>query len=194
MALREKQQITLEAYLALETSTREKSEYFRGEVFAMGGASAAHNSIVANTVGEIRAALRSTPCRVFPSDLRVKVSTSGLHTYPDAVVVCGAPSFEQPGDTLLNPTLIVEVLSESTEAYDRGGKFEQYRKLASLSGYLLIAQDRVLVELFTCQHDDRWLLASASDRSQSIVLEPIGCTLAIGELYLNVDFSASGSG
>jgi Uma2 family endonuclease len=186
MSVQPKTHYTVQEYLQLEESTREKHELFQGEIFAMGGASEAHNLIVGNVLAELRQKLRSKPCRVYPSDLRVKVDRSGLYTYPDVVVVCGQPRFEQPGESLLNPTLLVEVLSDSSEAYDRGKKSEQYRTLASLTDYLLIAQDRVLVEHYSRQPEDRWLLHAASRLDDSIAIASLDCTLPLAEVYFNL--------
>jgi Uma2 family endonuclease len=186
MAIQPNKQYTLDEYFELERTVREKHEFFRGEVFAMGGASEAHNLIVANVLGEMRQYLRGKPCRVYPSDMRVKVSLSGLYTYPDVVVVCGQPQIEPPGDTLLNPTLLVEVLSESSEAYDRGKKSEQYRTLASLTDYLLIAQDRALVEHYSRQSGERWLLHATNQLQDVVAIASLGCELPLSEVYLNV--------
>lgn len=187
MSLQPKTHYTLEEYLALERSTRTRHEYFRGEVFAMGGASEPHNLIVANVLGELRQHLKGKPCRVYPSDLRVRITATGLYTYPDVVVVCGQPQLEKPGDTLLNPTLVVEVLSDATEAYDRGKKSEQYRSLPSLADYLLVAQDRVLVEHYSRQPGDLWLLRAASRLSDRVAVDALGCELPLTEIYLNVE-------
>lgn len=186
MSLQPRTRYTVEEYLSLEASTREKHEYLDGEVFAMGGASEAHNVIVGNVLGELRQQLKGKPCRVYPSDLRVKVSSTGLYTYPDVIVVCGRSELEQPGDTLLNPNVIVEVLSESSEAYDRGKKFEQYRSLASLTDYLLVAQDKPLVEHYARQSEGRWLLVVANRTVDSMEIASIGCTLALSEVCSNV--------
>ena len=177
---------TLEEYLELERSTREKQEFFRGEIFAMGGASEAHNLIVGNVLARLHQLLRGKPCRVYPSDMRVKVSPTGLYTYQDIVVVCGQPQFEPPGETLLNPTLLVEVLSESSEAYDRGKKSEQYRTLSALTDYLLIAQDRALVEHYSRQPGDRWLLHAANRLEDTVAIASLGCELPLSEVYFNV--------
>jgi Uma2 family endonuclease len=193
MPVQRKTHYTLEEYLELERSTREKHEFFRGEIFAMGGASEAHNLIVANVLGEMRQHLRGKPCRVYPSDMRVKVSPSGLYTYPDVVIVCGQPQFEQPGETLINPTVLVEVLSDSSEAYDRGKKSEQYRTLSTLTDYLLIAQDRVLVEHYSRQAGERWLLQAASRLQDSIAIASLGCELSLPEVYFNVTDLGSAS-
>src|SRR5215475_2138813 len=138
-----RQRYTPEEYLALERQARCKSGYYAGEILPMAGASRWHNLIVANIVGELSLQLKGRFCTTYPSDMRVKVSATGLYTYPDVTVICGEPRFEDnQQDTLLNPTLIVEVLSESTEAYDRGGKFAHYRKLPSLMEYVLITQTK----------------------------------------------------
>ena len=186
MSVQPKTHYTMEEYLELERSTHEKHELFHGEVFAMGGASEAHNLIVGNVLARLHPLLRGRPCRVYPSDMRVKVTPTGLYTYPDVVVVCDPPQIEQPGDTLLNPILLVEVLSESSEAYDRGKKSEQYRTLPSLTDYLLIAQDRVLVEHYSRQPGDRWLLHAANRLDDSISIASLGCVLPLSEVYFNV--------
>jgi Uma2 family endonuclease len=132
-------------YLALERSSREKHEYCDGEVFAMAGASREHNLIVANVVGELRAALRHRPCEVYPSDMRLKVPAAGTYSYPDASALCGSAEFEDAEvDTLLNPAVIVDVLSESTEDYDRGTKFKNYRSIPSFREYVVVSQTEVL--------------------------------------------------
>lgn len=177
---------TLDDYLALERATHEKREFFRGEVFAMGGASEPHNLIVGNVLATLHERLRGKPCRVYPSDLRVKIPSTGLYTYPDVVVVCGETQLEQPGDTLLNPTLLVEVLSDSSEAYDRGKKSEHYRALPSLTDYLLVAQDRVLVEHYSRQPGDLWLLHAVNRLDASMAIPSLHCELALTEVYLNV--------
>ncbi len=179
---------TPEEYLALERQAQCKSEYYAGEIFAMAGASRWHNLIVANVVGELRAQLKGRPCTTYPSDMRVKVSATGLYTYPDVIVVCGEAEFEDnQQDTLLNPTLIVEVLSDSTEAYDRGGKFAHYRKLPSLMEYVLIAQTKPHIEHYVRQPDNRWLLSEADSLSDTVHLPSIDCRLALAEVYDKVD-------
>lgn len=181
--------MTPEAYLIKERESDWKSEYFRGEVFAMGGASRAHVLIVTNVLTGLNTQLRSRPCEVYASDMRVKVSSSGLYTYPDVVVVCGAPDFEDRElDTLLNPGLITEVLSPTTEAYDRGAKFEQYRAVASLTDYLLIAQDRTLVEHFVRQPDNTWLLTAYNETNDAMMIASLDCRLTLGEIYEKVSF------
>jgi Uma2 family endonuclease len=179
---------TAEEYLALERQAECKSEYCAGDIFAMAGASRWHNLIVANVVRELSLQLKGRPCATYPSDMRVKISPTGLYTYPDITVVYGEAQFEDTQqDTLLNPTLIVEVLSESTEAYDRGGKFAHYRKLTSLIEYVLIAQTKPHVEHYVRQPDNRWLLAEADSLHQTLHLPSIDCHLVLAEVYDKVD-------
>src|SRR5690242_1556857 len=138
---------TPEEYLAHERQAEHKSEYIAGQIIAMSGASRAHNRISVNLLRVLSSQTLDGPCETYGSDLRVKVSARGMYTYPDVTVVCGRQEFEDAQvDTLLNPTLIVEILSPSTEAYDRGAKFGYYRALPSLREYLLVAQDQVLLE------------------------------------------------
>jgi Uma2 family endonuclease len=178
-------------YLAAERSSPTRHEFFDGEIFAMAGASFEHNKIVGNLVGELRTALRHRPCDVTPSDLRVKVPATGLYTYPDVTVLCGDPLFDDDArDTLLNPTAFVEVLSESTEGYDRGKKFRNYRSIATFREYVLVAQDGVSVERYTRGDDGVWSLHE-SGAGERLVLASIGCEIAVDEIYLKV-FPASG--
>jgi Uma2 family endonuclease len=159
-------------------------------MFAMAGARWAHNLILLNLASELRQQLRTRPCAVTSSDMRVRVNAKGLYTYPDVVVVCGEPRFlDERRDTLLNPTLIAEVLSESTEQYDRGRKFEHYRPLESLAEYLLVSSQRVSADLFTRQPDGRWMLTASSRLEDSLDLPSVGCHLALADLYEKVEFS-----
>ena len=179
---------TPEEYLALERKATQKSEYVNGQVFAMSGASRAHNLIAGNVYREISSQLKGRPCEAYVSDMRVKVSTTGLYSYPDVVAVCGEIRFDdEQKDTLLNPTVLVEVLSSSTEAYDRGEKFALYRRLESLQEYVLIAQDKVRVEHFVRQ-GDQWVLTEASNLDDTVHLASIGCRLALREVYDKVEF------
>ncbi|MDG4594949.1 MAG: Uma2 family endonuclease [Candidatus Contendobacter sp.] len=185
-----KPRLTPEDYLAIERGAEFKSEYFNGEIFAMAGASRAHNAIVLNIGSEIRRHLKHRPCKAYVNDLRVKVSPTGLYTYPDLMVVCGKEQFEDAHlDTLLNPTLIIEVLSASTEAYDRGRKFEHYRHLDSLVEYVLIAQHRPHVESYRRQPDHQWLLTECNGLNGTLRLQSIDCDLALAEVYDKVELS-----
>jgi Uma2 family endonuclease len=182
----EKRIWTAPEYLAWERVQPTKHEFFQGEIFAMAGATREHNLVVLNIGAELRNALRTKPCEVYPSDMRSKIPATGLYTYPDAIVVCGTPEFEdEVHDTLLNPKVLVEVLSGSSESYDRGKKFEQYRSIASLSEYILAAQDQVLVEHFSRQPDGSWLLREARAGGR-ITLPSIDCVIEVDEIYLKV--------
>jgi Uma2 family endonuclease len=190
MSTAPKSYLTPEQYLEIERKAEFKSEYYQGEMFAMSGARYPHIGIVANAMRELGQQLRRGPCRPLSNDMRVRVTPTGLYTYPDVVVVCGEPQFaDDTFDTLLNPTVIIEVLSESTEAYDRGQKFEQYRSLESLAEYMMISSQRVSAELFARQPDGRWLLTARSRLEDSIELQSVGCHLALADLYEKVDFS-----
>ncbi len=183
-----------EDYLKIERAAEYKSEYYGGEMFAMSGARRAHNLIAMNIGSGLHGQLRRRPCEVYPSDMRVLVSAIGLYTYPDVVVACGEPQFADGAmDTLVNPTLLVEVLSPSTEAYDRGRKFEQYRKIESLRQYLLVSSDRVSVELYTRQVSGLWLLSSAAEPDNEVVLDSIECRLRVGDIYEKVVFETEGN-
>jgi Uma2 family endonuclease len=181
--------VTPEEYLARERTVQFKSEYLNGEMFAMSGASRAHNLIAGNVNGELRGQLRDRPCEVYQSDMRVKVSRTGLYTYPDVAIACDGPQFEDAHvDTLINPTVLFEVLSESTEGYDRGKTFEHYRKITSLKEYVLIAQDECHVERFTRQPEGRWILWESDDPEAVLQLPSIGCELKLSEIYAKIEF------
>jgi len=191
MATNPKTYITPEQYLEIERKAEFKSEYYQGEMFAMGVARWTHNRLVANLIASLHQQLRSGPCQTLPSDMRVQVDATGLYTYPDVIVVCGDPKFlDENRDTLLNPRLIVEVLSPSTEFYDRVRKFELYRSVESVSEYLLVSSVRVSAELYTRQPDGRWLLAVANRMEDSLDLQSVGAHLALADLYEKVDLTA----
>jgi len=176
--------LTSEEYLRLERQAETRSEYWDGKVYALAGASEVHNLIVANLVMILGSQVKGRPCKVYPNDMRIKVRETGLYTYPDVIVVCGKAIFEdRHRDTLLNPTLIIEVLSPSTEAYDRGTKFEHYRTLDSLSDYLLVAQGSPTVEHFERQPDDKWLLSAYKGQEAVVFVASAGCNLPLMEVY-----------
>jgi Uma2 family endonuclease len=178
---------TEDEYLTLERASDTKSEYLDGVIYAMGGASPRHVQIVGNVAGELRSRLREKPCVVYSADLRVRVEPEGLYAYPDVVVVCGEPEFiDQELDTLTNPLLIVEVLSNSTKNYDRGEKFERYRTNPAFREYLLIAQDKVHVERFVRQDDGTWVLHETNTLDDEIDLTSVGCRLPVSEIYFKV--------
>ena len=176
-------------YLASERAGEAKHEYVADQISAMAVANERHNLVTGNSSASPHSQLRRRSCTVYPSDLRVKVNPVELYTYPDISVVCGAPQFEDgKRDTLLNPTVIVEVLSPSTENYDRGRKFQRYRALSSLAEYVLIAQDAMHVEHYARQPDGRWLLTEADGSEGAIHLASIACDLALADVYEKVDF------
>jgi len=184
-----KPRLTPEEYLARERKAEFKSEYFAGETFAMAGAREPHILVVTNLVRELSSQLESRPCKVYSSDMRVRVSPTGLYTYPDVTVVCGRPQFEdEERDTLLNPTVLVEVLSESTQKYDRGKKFDHYRRIKSLREYVLIAQDECRVERFERRQNGNWLLSVMARMEDTLKLSAIGCELPLSEIYAKVEF------
>jgi Uma2 family endonuclease len=184
--------ITPEQYLEIERAAEYKSEYFEGQMVAMAGASPAHAYIAMNFGAELRQALKQKPCRVAGSDLRIRVSQEGLYTYPDVVVVCGQPRYaDDQGETLLNPTVLIEVLSKSTEAYDRGFKFAQYRRIESLREYVLVAQTEVRVEVFELQADGAWRIRESAGLDASCRLNSIDCTISLAEIYGKIEFAAS---
>jgi Uma2 family endonuclease len=181
--------ITPQEYLIRERQASTKSEFYRGEVVEMVRGTANHSLIAANFVGEVRNALKDKPCTVFNSDLRVQVQSTGLYTYPDATIVCGELEFDDDQrDTLLNPTVIVEVLSDSTEKYDRGKKSNHYRQITSLKELILIAQDRPHAERFTRQTNGDWLFHEQKEMNADFELKSLGISVAMSELYRGVKF------
>jgi Uma2 family endonuclease len=182
--------VTPEEYLARERRAQTKSEYLGGFVVAMSGASRLHNYVVGDIFGELRDQLRDSPCDLFTSDMRVKVTETGDYTYPDVIVACGEVEFEDAElDTLLTPTVIIEVLSPSTERYDRGLKFTSYRQLPTLQEYVLVAQDRPSVEHYA-RHGEQWVLTTITDLDASVRLPAIGCELRLREIYRRVNVEA----
>lgn len=179
-----------ERYLELERASESRNEFLDGKMFAMTGASARHNRIVLNAAVELQQQLGQTPCEIYASDMRVKVPAVGLYTYPDVVVVCEPPRTEDASaDTLLNPRLIIEVLSPSTESYDRGKKFAHYRSLASLVEYVLISQSECRIEQFILQDDGKWVLyGENTDPEGSVELKSVACQLMLSRIYRRVEF------
>jgi Uma2 family endonuclease len=178
---------TAKEYLALERAAEHKSELVNGRIYAMTGASVPHNFIAGNIFAEIRAQLRGRPCSVFVNDLRVKVRPTGMYTYPDVVALCEPRQLEDShGDTLLNPAVIIEVLSDSTEKYDRGEKFAHYRKLESLREYILVSQDSILVEQYV-RHGEHWMLSEISDPEGTLNIGTLGCEVALRDIYDQVE-------
>lgn len=188
VAARQQRRYTPAEYLALERAAETKSEYIDGCIVAMTGGSTQHSRIAVNVVLILGPQLRDRPCDVFNSDMRVGIPPSSRYTYPDVTVVCGEQQVgDAEQDTLLNPTLIVEVLSPATESYDRGDKFAAYRRLPSLQEYVLIAQDRPSVDHYLRQ-GDQWLLTPVIGLDATATLPTIGCTLPLAEIYRRVQF------
>ena len=181
---------TLEEYFALELASEEKHEFWKGEVFCMSGASLAHNQIAINLATEARTQLRERGCRVFPADLRVKVPAYPPYRYPDLTALCDSPEIEQLGglDVLVNPAMIIEVLSKSTEAFDRGDKFTYYKSIASFSEYILVAQHRPHVSQFARQENGVWTFMEYNDLSETVQCASVPCVLALSEIYRDVTF------
>lgn len=181
-----------EEYLAFERGTDARHEYLDGHVYAMAGESIEHSRICVNVAGELRSRLKGRPCEVLSPNMKVVTSPTGLFSYPDVVVVCGEPQFyDERRDILTNPTVVFEVLSPSTEAYDRGEKFLRYRtQIAALRAYVLVSQHRPLVEHYVRQPDGSWSYSSAGDLSEAIDLPSIDCHLPLSEIYDRIIFPA----
>ncbi|MBZ5585672.1 MAG: Uma2 family endonuclease [Acidobacteriia bacterium] len=178
-------------YLEIERRAEYKSEYFRGEMFAMAGASLRHVQIVSNLVSELGQQLKKRPCGVYSTGLRLRVSETGLYTYPDLMAICGDVQYaDDQKDTVLNPVFIVEVLSESTRDYDRGRKFQHYRALPSLKEYLTVAQEEIHAEHWVRQRDNAWLLTEFGNLGETIELRLIGCALPLAEIYDKIQWAA----
>jgi len=183
---------TPEEYLSMEREAPYKSEYLDGYVYAMAGASREHNLIVASLLREIGTQIKGRRCEAYPSDMRVQVHDRNFYfyTYPDVTVTCGELTLsDEKMDTLTNPTVLFEVLSPSTEGYDRGRKFELYRKIESLQEYVLVAQDRAFVEHYV-RRGSKWELSDISGLDDALQLESIQCELALRDIYDKVEFPA----
>jgi Uma2 family endonuclease len=188
MSTASKRLLSPEEYLALERHADFRSEYYAGEMFAMAGASWEHSLIKDNLARAVGNNLASSHCHVLTSDLRVKVSPTGLYTYPDIVIVCDKPEFEDKHfDTLLNPQILIEVLSDSTEKNDRGTKSAHYRRLTSLKEYVLVAQDRLFVERYVRQPDGSWLLTEFNGLDAVFSFGTIAAPVALADIYRGVE-------
>jgi Uma2 family endonuclease len=185
--------VSPEEYLQAERGSALKSEYVNGRVYALAGASRVHNLIVGNTFGALWSRLSGRACEAYVNDMRVKVERTGMYTYPDVVALCDAPVVEdEHADTLLNPAVIIEVLSPSTERYDRGEKFAHYRRIASLREYVLIAQDTPRIDHYR-RDGDSWVLTEVSDPGASLALDSLGVTLPLEIIYDRVEFPPPGA-
>ena len=186
---KESRPLTETEYLEIERAAEFKSEFFHGEMFAMAGGTLHHSLIATNLAGEFRNRLRGRTCQPYNADLRLKIETTGLCTYPDLSVICGDPQFaDGTDDTVVNPTVLVEVLSDSTEAYDRGKKFEHYRQIPSLQEYLLVSQKAPQIEQYIRQADGHWLLNEAAGMDRSLELPSLGIAIPLAEIFAKVNF------
>jgi Uma2 family endonuclease len=191
MPLQPKRRYSLEEYLALERASEVKYEYWHGEVFAMSGGTLHHDRIMGNVFELLRAQVRRQGCEVFTNNMQIKVPAAPPYRYADGSVVCGQLEVERynSNDLLLNPLLLWEVLSPSTEAYDRGDKFTYYKSIASFREYLLIAQHRPHITHYVKQQDNTWAYEEVNDLNANLFLPAIECTLALSEVYHDVEFS-----
>jgi Uma2 family endonuclease len=190
-----KKKLSESEYLAMERAAEFKSEFYDGEMFAMAGAGLLHNRIKDNLIFEIGSCLKGSSCHTYSSDMRVKVERTGLYTYPDILIVCGRPEVDpDQKDTLFNPQVIIEVLSKSTESYDRGKKFLNYRRLPSLKEYVLVSQEQKLIERFVRQPDDDWLLTTFDDPNGEFALVTVPVRIAMADVFRGVEFLEESAG
>jgi Uma2 family endonuclease len=188
MSVAEKRLPTGEEYLAWERKAETKSEYLCGEIYAMSGAGLNHNIIASNLNGELRAQLKDRPCQVLGSDMRVQVDTADAYFYPDISGLCGGFEFhDDRQDTYKNPQFIIEILSDSTESYDKGKKFFNYQMLPSLKEYVLVSQKMAAVEVYR-KDGERWIYQLLRDDTAALKLESVGCEVPFAEIYRNVKF------
>ena len=186
---------TPEEYYRLERDAAYKSDYYDGEIFAMAGGTSRHSLIVMNIGGELRQQLKEKPCAPYDSNQRLKIKATGLRAYPDVSVYCGPLDYDEQdaaSETATNPTVLFEVLSPSTEAYDRGFKADNYRRIPSLRAYVLVSQETPHVEVYERQKDDSWLLREEKRLDATIQLPGLSVTLSMKETYDRIDFAASG--
>lgn len=190
MSTRPRRRYTLEEYFALELASEEKYEYFDGEVFNMSGGSRAHEEIIANLLVALRNGLRGRSCHVYPSNLRVIVPTQPPYRYPDLTALCHAPRFVKTGgvDALVNPTLIVEVLSSSTELYDRTDKFTHYRSIETFAEYVLVAQRRPHVTRYVRGDGGIWTHHECNDIGETLRIASFDCELRMSDVYEAIEF------
>lgn len=185
-----KRYFTPEEYLALEERAEYKSQYVAGEIFAMSGAQSPHVFIETNLIGELRNRLRGRACNIFTSNMRVRAQRSDLYTYPDVAALCGKPEFDfsSKPESLTNPQSIFEVLSPSTEAFDRGDKFARYRRVESLVDYVLVASDLMRIEHYVRQDSNSWALTEYDRPTDLLHLRGIDCQLPLEEIYYQIVF------
>jgi Uma2 family endonuclease len=180
--------LTADQYLAQERSAEFKSEFINGEIFAMAGASREHNQISSNIVASLSVQLQDKPCSAYSSDMKVKIDRANKYTYPDIVTACDPQRFEdEHSDVLLNPTVIMEILSDSTEAYDRGLKFFHYQRLDSLREYLLISQKSCHVEKYERQAENQWVYSEFHQLEDAVNIHTLNCILSLKDIYRKLE-------
>jgi Uma2 family endonuclease len=191
MSTQLKRRYTLEEYLEMDRLSEERLEFWHGEIFSMSGVNQEHAEIEVNIVSTLHSRLRGRECRVFPANMRIKVPNMPPYRYADVSALCGKAQFEKIGgvDALTNPSLIIEILSPSTEGYDRGEKFSHYKSIPSFSEYLLVAQHRPHVTHLVKQTDGAWLHREFNDLNDAVKLETLNCELRLSEIYQNVEFA-----
>jgi len=186
---------SVQEYLRIERAADFKSEYYCGRIYAMAGASPRHTLITANVIAVLHRLIEGSGCRVYSNDLRVRSTPEGLYTYPDATVICGSLMFHKgTDDVVTNPTVVIEVLSPSTETYDRGLKADEYRSIDSLNAYVLIWQDRAQVEVQLRTPANSWLSTTIAGLDNSAAIEPLNCSISATEIYAGVEFGTPVSG
>ena len=187
-----KYRLTASEYLTIERAAAYKSEFYQGEMFAMAGASKEHNRVKENLIGLMFSQLLGTPCSSTSSDQRVLIEETGLYTYPDIVVTCGPGEYDPDDeDSLTNPTAIIEVLSPSTEGYDRGAKFRQYTRIRSLKEYLVVAQAEAAIERYARQADGTWNITSFVGLEAELAFESMPVRIPLGSIYRGVEFAGA---
>jgi Uma2 family endonuclease len=186
-----KSKFTIPEYLDMENNATDKHEYYRGEIFAMSGATYAHNVVCMNVATALKRKLKGKPCQPLGSDMRVYIPANSLFTYPDLSVICGKPQFLNDDErNLLNPTLIIEVLSPSTRSYDRGDKFKVYRDIPTLRDYVLVDAEQVGIEQYAMNTHGQWQLTEYKHIDETLRLKSLGLSLKLADMYEGVDFSA----
>ncbi len=190
MIAQRKQGHTAQEYFLHDQQSSDKLEYYAGYIVAQAGSTARHNLITANFIGHLYAPVRTNGCQVFPSDMRVQAIDQRVYTYPDLTIVCGTPQYAEPGEmTLLNPTVIIEILSPSTQAKDRKEKLEYYRTIESLQAYILVAQDAPYVQYYTRQTPHFWYVNLVDDMAATIEIAAINATISMQAIYTGITFS-----
>jgi Uma2 family endonuclease len=177
------QKISIEEYLAFERSSQEKHEYYKGEVFAMSGAGRRHNIIFSNLFGELVLKLKGKSCFPFGSDMRLNIPQNTLFTYPDISIYCGALNDDLERDNAINPTVLIEILSPSTQNYDRGDKFKLYRDVPTLKEYILVDTESIFIEAFRINQSGHWELEEYKSPDQTLSFPSLSITVALKEIY-----------